>query len=249
MQVVGLKAEPDPQGGSILLTWTNPSDATLAGIKILRREFTLPVIPEDFGSSFEIHDDPTARPGVGGRFRDTGAPRSSLRGETIYYYAVVARDSGAGQFPTFVSAMATSPFQSGSYLYENLPGIYRTYDTSTQRMSVRANCFGLWKCLACNSTTCAVSPAACAVFSTQGELTGICSHCWRNGLDGNRTLRSHSRSSATKSITPPISTERREFPRTFARWRTASVPGTRTSRSSPTTFFALPSQNNWLCIR
>src|SRR5260221_1475203 len=130
MQVVGLKAEPDPQGGSILLTWTNPSDATLAGIKILRREFTLPVIPEDFGSSFEIHDDPTARPGVGGRFRDTGAPRSSLRGETIYYYAVVARDSGAGQFPTFVSAVATSPFQSGSYLYENLPGIYRTYDTS-----------------------------------------------------------------------------------------------------------------------
>jgi phage tail-like protein len=130
MQVVGLKAEPDPRGGSIVLTWTNPSDTALAGIKILRREFTLPEIPGDYGSSFEIHDDPAAQPGISGTFTDTGAPRSSLRGETVYYYAVVARDSSAAQFPSFVSAMATSPFQSGSYLYENLPGIYRTYDTA-----------------------------------------------------------------------------------------------------------------------
>lgn len=130
MQISALTAEPDPRGGKILLSWTNPPDATLAGIKILRRETTLPVIPDDFGSSFEIQDNPAPVAGAPVNFVDTGAPGSSLRAETVYYYAVVARDSSANQFPAFVSAMATSPYQSGAYLYKNLPGIYRTFDTT-----------------------------------------------------------------------------------------------------------------------
>src|SRR5215467_11637291 len=127
MQVANLKAEPDVRGGRILLTWTNPADATT--VKILRRESTFPVIPDDFGSAFEIYDQ-AAQPGAAGSFLDSGL-QGSLKGETVYYYAVVARDGTAQNFPAFVSAMTTSPFQTGAYLYKNLPGIYQTFDTTT----------------------------------------------------------------------------------------------------------------------
>ncbi len=126
MQVVNLKAEPDVRGGSILLTWKNPADA--AGIKILRRESTFPVVPDDFGSTFEIYDK-TAQPGDAGSFLDTGL-QGSLKGETVYYYAVVARDSTAQHSPAFITAMATSPYLTGAYLYKNLAGIYKTFDTA-----------------------------------------------------------------------------------------------------------------------
>jgi phage tail-like protein len=127
MQVANLKAEPDVRGGRILLTWTNPADA--ATVKILRRESTFPVVPDDFGSTLEIYDQP-AQPDAAGSFLDSGL-QGSLKGETVYYYAVVARNGTAQNFPAFVSAMTTSPFQTGAYLYKNLPGIYQTFDTPT----------------------------------------------------------------------------------------------------------------------
>src|SRR5215813_500620 len=127
MQVVNLKAEPDVRGGRILLTWTNPADAI--GIRILRRESTFPLIPDDFGSAFEIYNQP-AQPGTMGSFLDSGL-QGSLKSQTVYYYAVVALDGAAQNSPTFVSAMTTSPFQTSAYLYKNLPGIYQTFDTTT----------------------------------------------------------------------------------------------------------------------
>ena len=110
MQVVNLKAEPDVRGGRILLTWTNPADAI--GIRILRRESTFPVIPDDFGSAFEIYNQP-AQPGTIGSFLDSG-PQGSLKSQTVYYYAVVALDGAAQNSPTFVSAMTTSPLQTSA---------------------------------------------------------------------------------------------------------------------------------------
>ncbi|HZD93206.1 MAG TPA: hypothetical protein VE133_03070, partial [Candidatus Sulfotelmatobacter sp.] len=94
MRIVDLRAEPDARGGSILLTWTNPADASFAGVKVLRRESEFPLVPDDLGTSFEIFDS-TAAPGSAGSFRDAGR----LNGQTTYYYAVVARDLSAQLFP------------------------------------------------------------------------------------------------------------------------------------------------------
>lgn len=127
MQIGNLRAEPDALGGEILLTWTNPPDTSLSGIRILRREFTFPSVPGDLGSSLEIYTDAAAQPGANEQFLD----KSGLKGETVYYYAVVAQDNTAASFPAFISAMATSPYASGEYLYKNLPGVYRTFDTAT----------------------------------------------------------------------------------------------------------------------
>ena len=124
MRIADLRAEPDARGGSILLTWTNPADATFAGVKVLRRESEFPLVPDDLGTSFEIYDS-AAAPGSTGIFRDSGR----LQGQTTYYYAVVARDSSAQLFPAYITAMATSFYGSGAYLYGNLPEIYRTFDT------------------------------------------------------------------------------------------------------------------------
>ena len=123
MRIVDLRAEPDAHGGSILLTWTNPTDASFAGVKVLRRESEFPLVPDDVGTSFEIYDASPADPSS---FRDAGR----LKGQTTYYYAVVALDTSAHLFPAYVTAMATSSYQSGAYLYRNLPEIYRTFDTA-----------------------------------------------------------------------------------------------------------------------
>ena len=139
MQIAGLTAEPDAGGGKILLSWTNPPDATFSSIKILRRESTLPLVPEDFGSSYEVFNDLAPQKGAPESYVDSGPPGSSLRGETTYYYAVVAIDSTSNPFPSFISAMATAPYQTGAYLYGNLPGIYQTYDTTLPTVGATAD--------------------------------------------------------------------------------------------------------------
>src|SRR5262249_5619348 len=124
LRIADLRAEPDASGKSILLTWTNPADASLAGVKVLRREAEFPVLPDDVGTSVEIFDAGAA-PGSAGSFLDT----AQLKGQTTYYYAVVARDVSAQLFPAYITAMATSSYASGTYLYRNLPELYRTFDT------------------------------------------------------------------------------------------------------------------------
>jgi len=134
VRILDLKAQPEERGGSILLTWTNPADASFAGVKVLRRESEFPVIPDDVGTGFEIFNS-AAAPGSAGSFRDAG----QLKGQTTYYYAVVARDNSAQLFPAYITAMATSSFLSGAYLYRNLPEIYRTFDTSVLPDTVSIN--------------------------------------------------------------------------------------------------------------
>ena len=60
MEVLGLKAEPHPDGNRVDLVWTNPTEANFRGVKILRREVTYPELPGDLGSIFQIHDEPIA---------------------------------------------------------------------------------------------------------------------------------------------------------------------------------------------
>ena len=127
MQVSNAKAEPNPRGGRIDLSWTNPGDNTFGGVKILRRESAFPE-KTDVGTEREVGDLPVATwpAGAPARFVD-----ANLQGETIYYYALVPYD-GAHNPSTlsFVSAMATTPYQTAAHLYKNLPAIYRRYDTN-----------------------------------------------------------------------------------------------------------------------
>ena len=120
---LNVAAVPDPHGGSILLSWTNPAISGFAGTRVLRREIAFPNVPGDFGTSYEILNDTGTPAGKTAQFFD-----SSLKSETVYYYAIVSYDS-AQNYPAFISAMSTSPYETGQYLYQNLPGIYQSYDT------------------------------------------------------------------------------------------------------------------------
>jgi hypothetical protein len=120
-----VKADPDPRGGRIRLSWTNPSEAGFAGVKVLRREKAFPE-RADIGTRVEVHDEPAAStpPGAAGRFVDEG-----LRPETVYYYSVFAYDAAAAvSDPARASAMATAPYLTADRLYDSLPQLYRTYD-------------------------------------------------------------------------------------------------------------------------
>ena len=123
MNVIHLKAEPDPRGFRIVLSWTNPDFSGFRGVKILRRESTYPLIPKDIGSKVEIYDFSSAMAGQHIQYVDKG-----LKGETIYYYAVAAYDD-TRYFPAFTSTMATTAYESAVRLYKNLPGLYKNYDT------------------------------------------------------------------------------------------------------------------------
>ena len=130
MQVGNLRAEPDPRGGRVELSWTTPRRADFPhfqGVKVVRRENSFPderQIKEDPG----VHLDTHTGFGQPAAFTDAG-----LDGETNYYYAVVAFSGGAvtDYFPAFVSAMATTPYGTAEQLYAALPNIYARFDTLT----------------------------------------------------------------------------------------------------------------------
>lgn len=134
MQVRNFKAESNPRGGRIDLSWFNP-DATefpaLKGIRILRREFTEPAIRIEGATikiespSVEIYDDSQAKPGNAGRLSDIG-----LKGDTVYYYAAFAYGPGTQISPLAIAAaLATTPYQTADELYRNLPALYQRLDT------------------------------------------------------------------------------------------------------------------------
>ncbi|MEJ2722165.1 MAG: phage tail protein, partial [bacterium] len=66
-----------------------------------------------------------ATAGESARFSDSG-----LKPETVYYYAVIAKDSASPQDePVFVSAMATAAYETAEQLYRRLPALYQRHDT------------------------------------------------------------------------------------------------------------------------
>jgi len=127
VQVSNLKAEPNPSGGRIDLSWTNPTDSAFGGVKVLRRESTFPEI-SDVGTAREVVDIPVATSAGGTlvQFTDT-----NLKSERVYYYALVPYDLAVVPSSlSFASAMTTAPYQTAAHLYRNLPSIYRRYDLS-----------------------------------------------------------------------------------------------------------------------
>lgn len=134
MQVRNFRAEANPRGGQIDLSWINPGAAEFPGfrgVKILRREFTAPTL-EDLGTAREIYADATTPAGAAGRFSDTG-----LKGETVYYYAIAAYGQAPPQVrlqfspPVLASALAITPYHTADELYRHLPALYQRFDTIT----------------------------------------------------------------------------------------------------------------------
>ena len=126
MQVSDLKAMPHSRGGRIDLSWTNPSDSAFGGIKILRRERAFPGTG-DPRLDQEIGDLPAALHSAGALVNFIDA---NLASETVYYYAVVSYNLTANPaLPAYASAMTTTPYRTAAHLYNNLPALYRRYDS------------------------------------------------------------------------------------------------------------------------
>ena len=126
MLVNDLTAAANPLGGRIDLSWTNPTSGSFGGVRVLRRQTAFPGTG-DPGEDQEIANLPAVTYAAGAfvQYAD-----DDLKGETIYYYAVVPYDAGSNPLsPAYASAMSTTSYQSATHLYSNLPAVYRRYDT------------------------------------------------------------------------------------------------------------------------
>gem|GEM_PF-2448643 len=80
-------AARDGENGQSTLTWTNPSDADLAEVRVLRRQDAWPTGPGDAAATV-VYDNTSPVPSSAVTYVDTG-----LTNSTTYYYAVFPRDA------------------------------------------------------------------------------------------------------------------------------------------------------------
>src|SRR5262245_15584091 len=96
-QPTNITAEPDARGAAVALSGTAPILPGFKGTQVLRKELESPLVPADVRNSTNVvFDDTSTAAGATGQFVDTG-----LKGETIYYYAIVAYDTAFRPFPAF----------------------------------------------------------------------------------------------------------------------------------------------------
>ena len=131
MRLKQIRAKACADGNSIAISWTNPDPASYPGIRVVRREKTHPVNPDDgfvvaHGTGLETHLTATGE--AVHQLVD-----KNLKGETHYYYSLFPY---SGDPPVFdvdnynrCLCMATSPFDFAGQMYEKLPRIYHRYDT------------------------------------------------------------------------------------------------------------------------
>jgi len=119
VRLLNITARAHPAGNRIDLGWTNPDPAQFPDVRVMRREGTHPVTPDD--GVVVAHAT-----GL------TTAADRGLRGETVYYYTLFPFKGAPPQFEgdphNRVSAMATSPYGFAAQMYALLPAIYRRYD-------------------------------------------------------------------------------------------------------------------------
>lgn len=120
MRLENISATPSPTGNRIDLKWVNPDSVQFPGVRVVRREGTHPVTPQDGVLVAE---------GLGLNF----AADKHLKGETVYYYALFPFQGAPPLYQVDphnrVSAMATAPYNFAGQMYELLPAIYHRYDT------------------------------------------------------------------------------------------------------------------------
>ncbi len=138
MAVAELVASARPEGNRVDLSWTNPDEATLPGMRIVRRAGAYPTTPipglASDGVVIADSDPVVGAPAPIIRRGDVyGVADTGLRAEAVYYYRLFPY---AGSPPSYeldpvqrISAMATGPYRFAALMRELLPGIYHRYDT------------------------------------------------------------------------------------------------------------------------
>jgi hypothetical protein len=123
MRLQDLTARAHSAGHRIDLAWVNPDPVNVPGVRVVRRERTHPLTPED---GVVVADGVDL----------TSATDTGLRGETAYYYTVfpfsVPPTAPPRQYQpdsaNRVSALATAAYDTGGRLYSLLPAVYRRFD-------------------------------------------------------------------------------------------------------------------------
>jgi hypothetical protein len=109
-----------PAGNRIDLSWINPKPTAFPGVRVVRREGTHPLGPDD-GVAVVDATDVLAATDVG------------LKGETVYYYRLFPFDSASPRHyeddpHNRTSALATAPYDFAGQMYALLPAVYHRYD-------------------------------------------------------------------------------------------------------------------------
>lgn len=125
MRLKQITATPHPAGNQISLHWQNPDPVQYQGVRVVRREDTHPIAPDD---------GTVVASGEG----LTSAEDRDLQGETVYYYTLFPYRAGSP--PDSIdphnrtSAMATAPYNIAGQMYDLLPAIYHRYDTESGQL-------------------------------------------------------------------------------------------------------------------
>jgi hypothetical protein len=131
MRLKAITAAACPEGNRIALSWTNPDPAGFPGIRVVRREKTFPVSPQDGVIVAQGTELATG-------FNADGEALysiidSNLQGETHYYYTLFpylgAPPVFAFDYHNRCVAMATQAYGFGARMFDQLPRIYHRYDT------------------------------------------------------------------------------------------------------------------------
>jgi hypothetical protein len=127
MQLSKITARAHADGNGIDLSWTNPDPAGFPGVRVVRREGTHAVNPNNEGT--------VVAHGTGFlSWADRG-----LKGETVYYYSLFPFHGSPPEYDidprNRASAMATAPYDFAGQMYALLPAVYHRYDQVRQSAS------------------------------------------------------------------------------------------------------------------
>lgn len=121
MRLEKITATSNPAGNRIDLKWLNPDPVQFPGVRVVRREGTHPVTPQDGILVVE------------GELLNFAVDEKDLKGETVYYYTLFPYQGSPPEYQidlhNRVSAMASSPYNFAAQMHELLPAIYQRYDT------------------------------------------------------------------------------------------------------------------------
>ncbi len=119
MRLLNIAARAHPLGNRIDLSWNNPDPVNFPGVRVVRREGTHPVSPDD--GALVAHGT--------GLFAATDL---GLKGETVYYYRLFPFHDNPpvydGDLHNLASAVATAPYDFAEQMYALLPAVYHRYD-------------------------------------------------------------------------------------------------------------------------
>jgi len=119
MRLADLSAEPVSTGNAIRLRWRNPDPGAFPGVRVVRRDSSHPVTPDDGVvvkeqvGLMEVLDD-------------------GLSAEVVYYYTLYPFQASPRAYSfdphNRVAAMAAAPYDMAGLLYRLLPALYQRYD-------------------------------------------------------------------------------------------------------------------------